>query len=860
MNDVINQRFHDILNGKEDNYLLPFYWQHGNHRDKIPEQIERIFESGCRALCVESRPHPGFGGPDWWADMDIILEECEKRGMKVWILDDKHFPTGYANGIIKSKYPELRQWELIERHVDVIGPASHAALLVNPGTDAEPLIGAFMFKRTGRDEDVTGSPIDLTGGISNGFLYLDVPTGCYRVFFLYKSRRGSKDDYIDMITEESARLMIEAVYQPHYEHYARYFGNTLAGFFSDEPELGNRYFGAHRVERGFYEMRIGNDGLALPWNDRVLALMTDELGYDPTPELGQLWYVGDRSPAIRLAYMNAVTHLYQTCFCRMLGNWCRERGVMYIGHIIEDWNCHARLGHSVGHYFRGLDGQDMSGIDIVLHQVTPGAAHYMTAASCACGLTDPTFFHYVLGQLAASLSRQEPHMKGRAMCEVFGAYGWGEGTVTMKWLMDFLLVRGINHFVPHAFSPDYPDPDCPPHFGAEGHDPQFDGFSALMRYVNKASHLLTGGKPQVPMGILYHAEGEWMNPEGTAMLTQEPAKVLYDSHVDYDVLCRDVILEKSEYRDGRLYVNGNGFWALAVPYAPCLPDDLTQRLNQLTDASFPVLYVGGLPAGARGRTVSLEGLSEAVSAMNINEYRIEGDCPLLRVLHVRSEASDVFMLFNEDASPCRARLILPGRLCGEFARLRLIEDSVSRDTTDSCGTDICLEGGQSEILVFGCTADGLPPVSGKADKSLTLSPVFSVETAASEDLSAFEPYCVTDTLFDVNAPDRLPGFAGKIRYTFSLPLDAVPAGATLDFGLVGENARLTVNGNDAGIRIAPPYTFPVEKYLRAGDNTVTVTVSNTLGGKVRDGFSYYLTLKPSGLLGPVTLRYINASL
>ena len=64
----------------------------------------------------------------------------------------------------------------------------------------------------------------------------------------------------------------------------------------------------------------------------------------------------------------------------------------------------------------------------------------------------------------------------------------------MKWLADFLLVRGINYFVPHAFSPTYPDPDSPPHFGAEGHDPQFDGFSFLMRYIDKTAHLLSGGK------------------------------------------------------------------------------------------------------------------------------------------------------------------------------------------------------------------------------------------------------------------------------------------------------------------------------------------------------------------------------
>ena len=101
-------RLTDVILGREDNYLLPFYWQHGTHRDRIPAQVQRIYDSGCRALCVESRPHPDFCGPDWWADMDIILAECEKRDMKVWILDDKRFPTGYANGMIEKKGQKIR--------------------------------------------------------------------------------------------------------------------------------------------------------------------------------------------------------------------------------------------------------------------------------------------------------------------------------------------------------------------------------------------------------------------------------------------------------------------------------------------------------------------------------------------------------------------------------------------------------------------------------------------------------------------------------------------------------------------------------------------------------------------------------
>ena len=32
----MNERLKDVLEGKEENYMLPFYWQHGDHHEKIP--------------------------------------------------------------------------------------------------------------------------------------------------------------------------------------------------------------------------------------------------------------------------------------------------------------------------------------------------------------------------------------------------------------------------------------------------------------------------------------------------------------------------------------------------------------------------------------------------------------------------------------------------------------------------------------------------------------------------------------------------------------------------------------------------------------------------------------------------------
>ena len=134
--------------------------------------------------------------------------------------------------------------------------------------------------------------------------------------------------------------------------------------------------------------------------------------------------------------MDVVSTLYGQRFTKRVGDWCRAHGVMYIGHIIEDQNAHARLGCSAGHYFRALEGQDMAGIDIVLHQVMPGFAHHVSSAICAGHRADPAFFQYVLGKLAPSLAHIRPHMNNRAMCEVFGAYGWAEDSAMMKWLID----------------------------------------------------------------------------------------------------------------------------------------------------------------------------------------------------------------------------------------------------------------------------------------------------------------------------------------------------------------------------------------------------------------------------------------
>lgn len=92
------KRLLDNLENREEKHLLPFFWQHGE--EVLRTYMKKNRQSDIRAVCIEARPHPEFVGETWWRDLDIILDEAKKLDMKLWILDDSHFPTGFANGEI----------------------------------------------------------------------------------------------------------------------------------------------------------------------------------------------------------------------------------------------------------------------------------------------------------------------------------------------------------------------------------------------------------------------------------------------------------------------------------------------------------------------------------------------------------------------------------------------------------------------------------------------------------------------------------------------------------------------------------------------------------------------------------------
>ena len=691
----MNQKIESLLKNKGGNYILPFFWQHGETEEVLREYMQVIDACNIKAVCVESRPHPDFCGEKWWQDMDIILEEARKRDMKVWILDDSHFPTGFANGAMKDQPDERCRQSICCRTYELDGKASiHIGReeILHPDAFCPSMIEKFTLEKEPRvydDDRLLGlyavcqdciedggfkkeeNRINLIPCLQNHELDLQVPEGNWKIYALHLTRnRGYHRSYINMLDKASCKVLINAVYEPHYAHYKEEFGKTIAGFFSDEPELGNGHM---------YEM---NDPFGMqndyPWSPDLEERLKARLGKDYALLLALLWENGaqaDITAKVRYAYMDEVTKLIKEDFSEQVGTWCREHGVKYIGHLIEDDNHHTRTGCSLGHFFRGLAGQDMSGIDDIGGQVFPQGEE-ISYDNGTFQHRNGEFYHYMLGKLGSSAAAIEPLKNGNCMCEIFGNYGWEEGVRLEKYLADHFMVRGVNHYVPHAFSAkEFPDTDCPPHFYAHGHNPQYRHFGSLMSYMNRVCELISGGRHIAPAAVIYHAEGDWT---GKHITGDKIAHKLADAQIEYDFIPQDVFADKEAYhmeiREKRLLVNTQEYKTVIVPYMQYITKAFADAVREMAEKGICVLFADGYPEGicdtgissgleAKQQTedrklaekvkeaaqiVKLEEAAEKLKQMEIPEISLIPANDRVRYYHyVHEDGTCIYMFVNE---------------------------------------------------------------------------------------------------------------------------------------------------------------------------------------------------------------------
>ena len=867
----MNNKIVKLLKKENDNYIFPFFWLHGEPEETLRKYMDVIYESNIRAVCVESRPHPDFCGEKWWRDMDVILDEARKRDMKVWILDDSHFPTGYANGALAGQPDGLcrqsvccRIYELegetfcIGRE-EVIHPDAFRESMIEKYTmekeprvfDDDRLLALYAVRcEEGRVSFLEEDRIDLQPLLQNDRLEWKVPAGKWKVYALHLSRnQGYHRSYINMMDRDSCRVLLDAVYEPHYQHYGEDFGTTIAGFFSDEPELGNGHM---------YEMDdpfgIPND---YPWSAELEDRLQSRLGKEYARLLALLWET-DADPnltaRVRYVYMDTVTKLVQEDFSMQIGTWCREHGVQYIGHLIEDNNHHTRTGSSLGHYFRGLAGQDMAGIDDIGGQVFP-LGEDISYNNGIFQSRNGEFYHYILGKLGSSAAAVEPLKKGNSMCEIFGNYGWEEGVRLEKYLADHFLVRGINHYVPHAFSPkEFPDPDCPPHFYAHGHNPQYRHFGCLMAYMNRVCELMSGGHHAAPVAVIYHGEGDWT---GEHMTMDGIGHVLADAQIEYDIIPQDVFVERGRYRtelsDGKLTVNTQEYRIMVVPYMKYITKALAAAVEELAGKQIPVLFAGGYPAGicdeeadaaagtlleqirAVADTVEVEQLATVMGQHGIPEVLITpADSRIRYRRYLHEDGTEVYLFVNEGTEKYQGHVTFPktGMMCRIYA-YDAWENQIYEARKEAGKIILEVEPLKSVILVFDQTYEETDTASAVRSRFPDGAEKTEMQFEGEWQRSVCTgiSYPEFEHRKEVRLPDPLaqeePEFSGFVRYENAF-LAAGGETVYLEITDAREGVEVFVNDESLGIQIVPVFQYNLTPAVKPGENRLKIEVATTL--------------------------------
>ncbi|MBQ8552513.1 MAG: hypothetical protein IJ428_06845 [Clostridia bacterium] len=822
------------------NYIAPFLWLHNEDDALIVRELHRIHDCGIGAVCIESRTHKEFCRDDWWSDVRLILDTCKELGMKLWILDDIHFPSGNANGIFEHKYAHLQQKNIRQRHMDFAGPVIGGCVMVDEhkALPEDEIVGIAAMRRTEDGQRFDGTVVDLTDTYKGGRVYFDLPEGLWTltVMSVTKADVGSPF-YCDKLTPEATDAYIEEVYEPHYAHFAEDFGDTLLGFFADEPAFHN-----NKNRRTL----PGDRFAAHPWHKNVYDKLCALWGKDTVKQLTRIWFdfTDGTTEPVRETYMDVITALYRDCFCGRIGDWCERHGVMYIGHIIEDMGLHKMTGAGPGHYFRSLEGQHMSGVDVVLHQILPGLTEVSNTGYVSYQQMDNRLNNYLLAKLGSSAAHIEPKKQGRAMCEIFGAFGWAEDTVLMKYLTDHFLVRGTNYFVPHAFSPKENDTDCPPNFYNTGKNPQYKYFRLLMEYMNRAC-AVTDGATHIPTcAVIYDAEATWTGAEYTD--NKDICKLLCDAQLDYDIIPWDRIDDIDA--DGN--INGEHYPVILLPYSAYLSESNRKKSERLADR---VVCIGERPIDG----FTFVPMDELVSYMEKHrDISLSDTARYVRYSHYEKDGVQCYFLSNEDVNRTVTTTVrLRGFEGGDYVLWDQFENTVVRRHSVDGSIPLTLAPYNMLVLLIGDTTEvgDIPLIFEAAVGNVAeLAPTWKIELCREQELPNYTLWKTTDTLENVTGHDALPDFTGNMRYTAKIELSCGKR-VVLDLGEVGQTAEVKLNGKPVGVRIYPPYRFDVTEAVRNGENELEVVVANTCTFEQRDNFSKFLLIKPSGLLGPIRM-------
>jgi hypothetical protein len=134
----------------------PYYGLNGSVSiAQVERDLDTLHKLGFRAVTVQAGFNMPFVylSPEYFAFFRKFVEEAKQRNMRVWIVDDAGYPSGFAGGKFTTEKPELRMQALeVEEKIPVAG-----------GSTLHKELPATVVSAAAVDENGAAIPLPLHG-------------------------------------------------------------------------------------------------------------------------------------------------------------------------------------------------------------------------------------------------------------------------------------------------------------------------------------------------------------------------------------------------------------------------------------------------------------------------------------------------------------------------------------------------------------------------------------------------------------------------------------------------------------------------------------------------------------------------
>ncbi len=603
-------------------YSLTFYWGwDGKITDEvIARDLDAFKKRGVQIVTLESGYDMGYPylSEGWLQLVKRAVELAKERNMRVWIVDEGKYPSGFAGGKFTTDAPELRM----------------KALVI---ADQKKLNGGDTLSLQLENDIVSAVAVNLQDSsnlmltIEDGRLQWIAPVGQWEVLLIKHDFRSSptravnnptrgkdaNNSLCDYLDPAAIHKFIEFTHEQHKKYIGDEFGITVLGFRGDEPD---------------YSIR------GIPWTPRIFSVFEEKKGYDVRPYVGTFFapQLTDKEMRIKADYWDIWSDLFRDDFFKIQADWCDDHQLQYHVHLNHEDNMMA-LARSEGDFFKDMRYVQMPGIDAIWNQIWPDkVSNFPKYASSAA---------HIFG-------------KARAFTESFAAYRTPPNVEQAKWVLDYQLVRGINMvevmFVPASSNGE---------LGLRGWTAS-DSFPSVANYIHRACYLLSQGRPTARIAVYYPTTSMWLSDSRSDESALSIMQQLLENQRDFDFVDEYSLSTGFALKNGIFKnLSGEEYQTVLVPSIKAISKRAVDRLKEFAASGGKVVFLGSKPSLVVEKTFldakAPDDLSWAISeptgeitplVMNNlpqPDVHLDQPCFSVKYTHRRLQDGDLYFFFNE---------------------------------------------------------------------------------------------------------------------------------------------------------------------------------------------------------------------